>query len=182
MKRLTCVLAALFVSSCAQTPPPAPVAKLKDNELAAPANYKSWPSTLLNVQRADAKQIRDIYVNDVGARATAGGKFPNGTISVMDIYAAKVAADGSLEKGADGNLVKGNLVKVFVMGKNEGWGDDPQNLPKNGSWIYSAYLGDGKTKAPDPIAACRTCHLTNPTMGEAKDFFARYDEYFAKRK
>ena len=104
MKRLTCVLAALFVSSCAQTPPPAPVAKLKDNELAAPANYKSWPSTLLNVQRADAKQIRDIYVNDVGARATAGGKFPNGTISVMDIYAAKVAADGSLEKGADGWL------------------------------------------------------------------------------
>ncbi len=182
MKGIKWGIVAVLAAGCAQTPPPAPVAKLKDGELAVPANYKSWKSTLLNIQRADAKQIRDIYVNDVGAGATAGGKFPNGTVSVMEIYAAKAAADGTLEKGADGNLVKGNLAKVFVMGKNEGWGDDPGDMPKNGNWIYGAYLPDGKTKSADPIAACRTCHLTNANIGESKDFFARYDQYFASRK
>ncbi len=178
MKRLTYVLAALFLASCAQTPP-APVVKLKDNEQAVPANYKSWPSTILNVQRPDNKQIRDIYVNSVGAATQAGGKFANGTVSVMEIYAAQVGADGMLVKGADGNLVKGNLLKVFVMGKGDGWGESAPAGLRNGDWIYSAYLADGKTLAPDPIQACRGCHLP---LGEAKDFFHRYDEYFQKRR
>ena len=49
---------------------------------------------------------------------------------------------------------------------------------KNGDWVYSAYLADGKV-APDPIAACRGCHLP---LGDAKDYFHRYDEYLAKKK
>ena len=133
MKRFTCVLTALFLASCAQTPPPALVAKLKDGEIAVPAGYKSWPSTLLNIQRADAKQIRDIYVNSVGASSKAGGKFDNGTVSVMEVYAAQAGADGALIKGADGNLVKGNLLKVFVMGKDAGWGDSVSAGLKNGA-------------------------------------------------
>lgn len=178
MKRLLPILAVAFIASCAQTPPPAPVAKLKDNEQAIPAGYKTWSAGLRNVQRPDAKQVRDIYVNDIGAKAVAGGAFPNGTTSVMELYAAKVAADGTLEKGADGNLVKGNLLKIFVMGKDEGWGQDvPENL-RNGNWIYSAYLADGKP-APDPIAACRGCHLP---IGPSKDFFARYDQFFQSKK
>lgn len=180
MTRISLAVLVALAAGCAQTPPPAPI--LKDGELTVPADYKAWKATLLNIQRADAKQIRDIYVNEVGARGKPGEKFPNGTISVMEIYAAKAAADGSLEKGADGNLVKGNLAKVFVMGKEAGWGEDPANVPKNGSWIYSAYMPDAKTKSPDPIAACRTCHATNAAIGESKDFFARADEFFAKRK
>lgn len=179
MKRLIPVLAAVFLASCAQTPPPAAVAKLKDNELAVPANYKSWSSTLLNVQRPDTKQIRDIYVNTIGAAAKAGGKFANGTVAVMEIYPVQLAADGTPVKGADGNFVKGNLAKVFVMGKGEGWGESAPAGLKNGDWIYAAYLADGKTVSQDPIAACRGCHLP---LGDAKDFFHRYDEYFQKRR
>ncbi len=182
MKRFVFVLVVLTLAGCVQAPPPTPVAKLKDGELAVPAGYKTWPSTLLNVQRADAKQIRDIYVNSIGASSKAGGKFDNGTVSVMEIYAAQAGADGALIKGADGNLVKGNLLKVFVMGKGDRWGDSAPAGLKNGDWIYSSFMPDGKTTAPDPIAACRTCHLTNAAIGESKDFFARYDEYFAKRK
>ncbi len=179
MKRLIPVLAVFFLASCAQTPPPAPVAKLKDGELSVPANYQSWPSTLLGVQRPEVKQIRDIYVNSTGASAKAGGKFANGTVSVMEIYGAQVGADGNPVKGADGNMVKGKLLKVFVMGKGDGWGDSAPAGLKNGDWIYAGYMADGKTVAPDPIAACRGCHLP---LGEAKDFFHRYDEYFQKRR
>jgi hemoglobin len=182
MKLGIAAVAALLAASCAQTPPPAPVAIVKDGELTIPADYKSWKATLLYVQRPDAKQIREIYVNSVGASTKPGDMFPNGTVSVMEIYAAKAAADGSLEKGADGKLVKGNLAKVFVMGKNAGWGKDAAEQPANGDWVYSAFMPDGKTKAPDPIAACRTCHATNPNIGPTKDFFARYDEFFASLK
>jgi hemoglobin len=175
MKRLILVGLAVMLASCAQTPPPAPVAKLKDGELAVPTDYRQWKTRLLNVQRADAKQIRDIYLNDVGAKAKPGETFAHGSMSVMELYAAKALPDGALEKGADGKLVKGNLLKVFVMGKNEGWGKD--DMPANGEWIYSAFMPDAKTKAPDPTIACRTCHLNN--VGAAKDYFARHDEIVA---
>jgi len=178
MKRLIPVLAAIFLASCAQTPPPAPVAKLKDGELATPADYKAWRSTLMGVQRPDVKQIRDIYVNNVGAAAKAGGSFANGTVSVMEIYAAKLGADGNPVKDAAGMMTRDKLLKVFVMGKGAGWGDTAPAGLKNGDWVYSAYMADGKTVAPDPAAACRGCHLP---LGDAKDFFHRYDEYFQKR-
>ena len=155
-----------------------PTAKLKDGELAAPADYRSWPKFLVGIQRPDAKQIRDIYINPQGHATKAGDMFPNGTISVMEIYKAKENPDGTLAKGADGNLVKGDLAKVFVMGKGAGWGNSvtPAEL-KNGDWVYSAYKADGKTPSGDDIAPCRACHLplTN------KDFVHRYDEYFEKR-
>ena len=176
------VLAALILANCAQTPPSPPSPPppmLKDNELATPANYKSWPVFLANVQRPDVKQIRDIYINNAGAKATAGGAFANGTVSVMEIYKAQVGADGNAVKGADGNMVKGDLLKVFVMGKNAGWGASAPAELRNGDWIYSAYLADGKTVSQDAIGACRGCHLP---LGTAKDFVHRYDEYFQKRK
>ena len=178
MKSFYAVLIGIFLASCAQTPPPAPVVKLKDGELPLAADYKSWPVFLKDVQRPDAKQIRDIYINTVGAKAIAGKPFADGTVTVMELYKAKENADGTLSKGADGKLEKGALLKVFVMGKGAGWGESAPVGMKNGDWIYSAYLADGKP-APDPIVACRGCHLP---LGEAKDFVHRYDEYFQSRK
>lgn len=153
-------------------------AKLKDGELGVPADYRSWPKFLSGIQRPDAKQIREIYLNPVGHSAKAGESFPNGTISVMEIYKARENSDGTLAKGTDGNLVKGDLAKVFVMGKGAGWGDSAQPAElKNGDWIYSAFKADAKTPSGDEIGPCRTCHL--PLAN--KDFVHRYDEYFEKR-
>ena len=178
MKLLSTLLMSVFLMSCAQTPPPVSVVKLKDGELPLAADYKSWPVYLQNVQRPDAKQIRDIYINTVGAKNTAGKPFANGTVSVMELYKAKENADGTLTKGADGKLEKDALLKVFVMGKGEGWGESAPAGMKNGDWIYSAYLPDGKPSTDSPVA-CRGCHLP---LGEAKDFVHRYDEYFQSRK
>ena len=178
------VLLAISIAGCMHAqapsaPAPAPVAKLKDGEIAVPANYRSWPAMILNVQRPDVKQIRDMYINDIGHRTAPGGKFANGTISVMELYKAKVDAEGNAIKGVDGNMVKGDLLKVFVMAKGEDWGESAPAGLKNGDWIYAGYGADGKTASNDPIAACRGCHLP---LGEGKDFVHRYDEYFQKRK
>jgi hypothetical protein len=175
MKRINFALAALFLASCAQMAP-APVVKYKDAEIPLPADYKTWPKFVVEVQRPDAKQVRDIYVNPQGNKASKGSTFPNGTVFVMENYKALENADGSLQKGLDGKLKKGPLLRAFVMGKGEGWGESAPEGLRNGDWVYASYGADGKL-TQDPIAPCRACHL--PLTG--KDFVHRYDEYFEKR-
>jgi hemoglobin len=166
------IVAAGFLWACATTPPP----PVKDGELMVPSDYKTWPKFLSAVQRPDAKQVREIYMNPVARNATAAGGFGNGTMFVMENYAARARADGTLETGADGKLVKGDLLRVFVMGKNAGWGADAIEPLRNGNWVYAAWLPSGQ-KAPEDTNTCRACHL--PLSG--KDFVHRYDEYFASR-
>jgi hemoglobin len=158
--------------SAATSPPPA------DGTLAVPADYRSWPVFLAGVERPDAKQVRDIYVNPAGSKAVAGQPFPVGSLFVMEIHKAQEAADGSLARDASGKLVKAGLIKVFVMGKGEGWGDGvtPAEL-RNGDWIYAAWQPDLKTAAADPLQGCRGCHLPQA----ANDYVHRAGEYFAGR-
>ena len=168
------VLAAAALAVGCGTMMDKPVAVVKDGELAVPADYKSWSKFLSEIQRPDAKQVREIYMNTAAQSATAATGFPNGSVFVMENYAAKAGADGQLEKGPDGKLVKGDLLRVFVMGKNRGWGQDVDEPLRNGNWIYSAYLANGQ-KGPENLGTCRACHapLTQ------KDFVHRYDEYFS---
>ncbi len=172
MKRIIAVGLVAVAVGCATVGAKA----LNDGELAMPRDYKTWPKFLTEVQKAGAKQVRELYVNPTGHKTPAGGTFPNGTVFVMENYAAAQNPDGSLKTGPDGKLVKDKLLRVFVMGKGEGWGNAaPDNL-KNGSWVYASYLADGKP-GPEQGAACRTCHL-----GQAKDDFVfRADEYFKLR-
>lgn len=163
------------LTACAPMNAPAPVAQLKDGEIAVPVGYKQWPKFLTAVQRPDAKQVREIYLNTVAQAGTAAKGFPNGTVFVMENYAAAANPDGTLQRGADGQLVKGALLRVFVMGKNAGWGQSAPEGLKNGDWIYAGYLGSGE-KGPEPTTTCRACHLP---LTE-KDFVHRYDEYFNK--
>jgi hemoglobin len=101
-------------------PKPTPQSVIeKDGVLMLPADYRFWPKFLSAVQRPDATQVREIYVNPKGARATQSQPFSNGTVFAMDLYKAQAAAEG-LAAGPDGKLVKGELAKVFVMGKDEG--------------------------------------------------------------
>ena len=154
-----------------------PVAVVKDGELTVPADYKGWPKFLSEIQRPDAKQVREIYMNTAAKSGSAATGFPNGSVFIMENYAAKVGADGQLEKGADGKLVKGDLLRVFVMGKNKGWGEDVPAEQRNGNWVYASYLASGD-KGPENLGTCRACHapLTQ------KDFIHRYDEYFSTQK
>ena len=163
---------AMLVAGCATGPK-----ALNDGELAVPADYKSWPKFLSAVQRPDAKQVREIYMNPTGAAGSAAAGFGNGTVFVMENYAVLETTDGKLATGADGKLVKADLLRVFVMGKNAGWGQGAAESLRNGNWVYTSYLANGQ-KGPEDLNTCRTCHL--PLA--AKDFVHRYDEHFAQKK
>lgn len=183
MNRLLLSVCALAIAGCnamssMDTPTSAPptTAKPKDGELPLPADYAAWPKFLSGVQKADIKQVREVYINKTGARTSQGQPFPNGTVMIMELYKAKTKDDGTPETGADGKMVKGGLAKVFVMGKGEGWGQDVPDDKKNGAWVYSAYGPDGKSLAED-FTKCRACHAPLAQ----KDFVHKYDEYFEKR-
>lgn len=169
----TCLALSALAAGCALAPG-AP----KDGELAVPADYKSWPKYLSAVQRPDAKQVREIYMNPAATSATASGGFGNGTLFVMENYAALETTDGKLATGADGKLIKADLLRVFVMGKGAGWGQDVPEALRNGNWVYASYLADARSKGPEDLTTCRACHL--PVAN--KDFVHRYDEYFSSRK
>jgi len=166
----------ILMSGCAQAPEKMAAPALKDGELALPQDYKSWPRFLLNVQRPDAKQVRDIYINPKGYAMTSGRAFPHGTVMVMENYKAQQQSDGSLVTGADGKLVKGDMAAIFVMGKDQGWGKDVAEGLATGEWIFTAYQPDGKKSGAD-LNGCRGCHVPL----KDKDFVHRFDEYFKTR-
>ena len=179
MRRWTTLISVALLWGCGVVPMSANLSASeppKDGELPFPAEYKTWPRFLTHIDKADTKQVRDIYLSSTGAKAKPGEMFPDETTMVMEIYKAKESASGELDKSADGKLVKDKLATVLVMSKKQGWGQDaPENL-KNGSWVFSAFGPDGKALAED-FTKCRACHAPLAQ----KDFVHRYDEYFEAR-
>ncbi len=141
---------------------------IHDGGIPLPKHYAHWAVFLKDVQRPDAKQVRELYVNSVGAKAKEGDPFPVGTTFVMENHEAA--------SGANGELTSGPIVRIFVMRKIKG---TPEGVPEglqNGSWIYGSFTADGKPAADD-YQKCRACHLPLAS----KDFVQRYDEYFKTR-
>lgn len=167
------------LSACSTPDTPALTAAAvapKDGGLAMPADYTRWPAFKLDVQKKEARQIRDIYVNAIGTQARAGGAFPDGTQFVMEIHSVKLNPDGTPLLDANGKMTKDKLSKVFLMAKGPGWGDSAPAALKNGDWIYTAFEGNG-TRAGADQSSCRACHL--PLAD--KDFVFHYDAYFKQR-
>lgn len=151
---------------------------MRDGEVPPPPDYRTWPRFLPTIDRHDAAQVREIYVNPTGTRARRGLAFPDGTIFVMEIYAARPHADGAPAFDPSGRLIKGPLQKLYVMAKGEGWGDGvEQRGLRNGDWVYSAFLPDGVTPTDEDLSTCRSCH--RPLARQ--DFVHRYEEHFSAR-
>ncbi|HEV2055197.1 MAG TPA: cytochrome P460 family protein [Methylomirabilota bacterium] len=75
----------------------------------------------------------------------------------MEVYQAKVDDKGALLRGPDGRLVKGNLVGVFVMEKDAGWGAEYPDSLRNGEWEYARFASDGQRQNVD-TKPCFECH------------------------
>lgn len=116
------------------------------------------------VDRADTKQVRDIYANDV-AVASADGEFDRGSIIVMEIYSALL--DGSDEPVVDmeGKFTKDQLSIIAVMEKQQGFGNYTPET-RNGEWEHAFFTADGMPM--ESAADCYGCHRENAT--EANDF------------
>jgi hemoglobin len=56
---------------------------------------------------------------------------------VMELYTAQLEGEAPVTD-ADGKLVNGNLAKVFVLGKGDGWGQDVSENLESGNWVFAS--------------------------------------------
>jgi hypothetical protein len=69
-------------------------------------------------------------------------------------HAAQLDAQGNPVKGADGRLVKGEVLGFNAMEKRNGWGSDYPDTLRNGEWEYRAFTADKKPNESVKLTAC----------------------------
>src|SRR5262245_15606772 len=131
------------------------------------------------VDRADNKQFRELYAPKEAVDAVKAGKpIPSGTVLTMLNFKAKLGADGTPEKDANGRFIKTDeLVGYAVMEKRAGWGAEYPDDVRNGEWEYQAFKPDKTVNDKANLKACFTCH--KPL--DKQDFVFSFDKMKAAK-
>ena len=125
-----------------------------------PSDYKTVFNYWMTSERFDNNQVRYLWANDLAFEgAAAGGALPDGAQFVMEVYGAKVDADGEPILDADGQMMPDAIKLVAVMEKGAGWGAAYPPEERNGDWEYGFFSPEGVLKADVDTAPCRACHL-----------------------
>lgn len=161
------------------TPTPGPAPKI--DRVGFPESYETNFTLFYVFDRPDNKQVRVVYANDKAASVKPGQPFPNGSILVMETHRAKQDAQGNVQKDGNGHYIRDQLLGIFVMRKELGFGVDYQNL-RTGEWEYAAYRPN-KTylTPPQNTFSCAACHLAL-SVAPDKDFIFRGNIFFKPDK
>jgi hypothetical protein len=93
-------------------------------------------------------------------------------VLVMEDMKVRLDASGSPVIGSDGRFVPtGEVVGIFVMEKQRGWGEAISADKRNGDWDYSSFAPDGTVRPNLNTSGCFSCHLNR--KGE-RDFTFTY--------
>ena len=125
-----------------------------------PGDYKTTFHYWKTSERFDNNQVRYLWANDLAFDGAAmGADLPNGAQFVMEVYGAKVDADGEPILDADGQMMPDRIKVIAVMEKGEGWGDEYPADERNGDWEYGFFSPEGMLKPGVDTGPCRACHL-----------------------
>lgn len=126
-----------------------------------PEGYRSWTHVKSMLIHSKAHPLYDpfgglhhVYVNDKGLKTlNSGGKYPDGTVFVFDLYDAKEA---------DGAYTTGDRKFIGLMVK------DRRKYKETGGWGWDVFKGDAKTggNVADAGKSCFSCHSSQ----EATDY------------
>jgi hemoglobin len=153
------------------TPRPAPT----EDRVGFPTGYQEDFKLMYIYDRQDNRQVRVVCGNDTAASVKQGEPFPYGSILVMETWRAKLDAEGKVMKDPDGRFIRESLSGIFVMRKEQGFGEAYQDL-RTGEWEYVAFRPDGSySSPPQNTANCAACHLGS---SEEKDWVFRADVLF----
>ena len=130
------------------------------------------------VDRADNKQYRELFTTpEAVAAAKKGESLPAGTVLTLVQYKAKLDAQGSPEKDANGRFIKDDLIGYAVMEKQAGWGAEYPAELRNGEWEYQAFKSDKTVNDKANLKGCFECHKP---LDVRKDFVFSYDKIAGK--
>jgi hypothetical protein len=137
-----------------------------------PETYAQGAKWLV-IDKPDRKEVHEHYATPGALDAARKDQpMPRGTVFTLVRYAARLDAQGSPLKGADGSLVKGDIMGFGVMEKRTGWGSDYPDTLRNGEWEYRAFTPDKKTNPTLKLTACFECHKPQAD----RDFVQAYDK------
>jgi plastocyanin len=148
------------------TPRPAP----QVDRVGFPEGYQDSFKLIYVYDRTVSKQIRVACANSVAASVKPGEPFPYGSVLLFESWRPKETATGDVVKDANGRLIREALTTIFVMRKEQGFGEAYKDL-RNGEWEYVAYRPDKSVQTPPQLSfSCAGCHQA---AGQDRDFVFR---------
>ncbi|HEY6511120.1 MAG TPA: cytochrome P460 family protein [Burkholderiaceae bacterium] len=132
---------------------------LSTTKVGFPENYRSTFTLYQTVNRPDINQVRYLYANPVALQAAKEGKaLPDGSVLVLEQFAAKQGADKKPVAGANGFFEPERFVAFAVMERREGWGSSVPEMLRNENWNYAVFTADKKHRPGVNQAECLACH------------------------
>jgi hypothetical protein len=138
----------------------AAVAHAGPKSVTFPEGYESSFTHYTTVNRADErKQVVKIFANDTAlASAKDGAPLESGSVIVMEVYKAKLDAQGNPVVGGDGFFEPAELAAITVMEARDGWGADYPEAWRNGTWEFAAFKPDDHGLVERDYQPCFECH------------------------
>ena len=132
------------------------VAGGRNDQVKYPEGYQDSFTHYNTQNRANNKQIADMYANEIAINSVKSGTLAEGSIIVMEIHKPEVDDSGAPIVGDDGLFIKKNFAAVAVMEKRSDWGADYAADERAGAWGFALYDPKGMPKKND--LDCATCH------------------------
>jgi hypothetical protein len=150
------------------------------DKIAHPEGYATEFVRYFTVDRPDRGIVRFFYVNREALEAAKPGQeLPRGTVLVMEDHKVRLDANEEPVSDAQGRLIPTDEVtNVFVMEKQDGFGQEYPPEKRNGEWEYAWFLPDGSRKADARFDGCFSCHLSRT----ARDFTFTFYKYVLDQK
>lgn len=124
-----------------------------------PENHRATYTLYATVNRPDINQVRYLYANPVAMQSAKDGKaLPDGSVLVLEQYAAKLGADRKPVAGANGFFEPDRFVAFAVMQRGPGWGKDIPEMLRNEDWNYAVFAADKTLRPGVNQAECLACH------------------------
>jgi hypothetical protein len=125
-----------------------------------PEGYKDSFEPYATVNRADErKQVVKIFANDVAlASAEDGAPLDSGSVLVMEVYKAKLDADGNPVVGSDGFFEPDEMAGIAVMESRAGWGEEYSEQIRNSTWEYAFFDPKEHKLVERDYQLCFECH------------------------
>lgn len=149
MKRLITIVLVLLTASV--------FAGGRNDQVRYPEGYKDFFKHYHTQNRANNKQIADMYANEIAQNSAKDGTLANGSIIVMEIHKPEVDEAGKPVVGEDGLFIKKKFSAVAVMEKRSDWGADYAAVERAGNWGFALYDTKGMPKENDLV--CASCHI-----------------------
>ena len=127
-----------------------------------PADYKSSYQLYHTQNRANNKQLAELYANSIAVSSSTEAELADGSVIVMEVYKPEVDGDGKPVTGEDGLFKKAKLAAVAVMQKRSDWPEAFDASDRTGDWGYAIYDPAGNIKDND--LNCVSCHT--PLAGQ----------------